>query len=179
MASALCPARRVRWLVADRRRRTPPDSRSELSPRGTPGPWVYRGIGLESAGRGHNGRTDPNHAKTCQRQPEAAPQALLRREKAEVGMEILGRGHGDTPTNLSPSPPGPKLGQLCRLVELVAAAMLLARRRQRGLDGRRASTHTIACDRLANGSREPLWCFRNRRWLATSRSRPGAVPPRG
>ena len=142
-------------------------------------PGCYRGIGLESAGRGHNGRTDPNHAETCQRQPEAAPQALLRREKAEVGMEILGRGHGDTPTNLSPIPPGPKLGQLCRLVELVAAAMLLARRRQRGLDGRRASTHTIACDRLANGSREPLWCFRNRRWLATSRSRPGAVPPRG
>jgi len=85
-------------------------------------PGCYRGIGLESAGRGHNGRTDPNHAKTCQRQPEAAPQALLRREKAEVGMEILGRGHGDTPTNLSPIPPGPKLGQLCRLVELVAAA---------------------------------------------------------
>jgi hypothetical protein len=59
----------------------------------------HRRIGLARAKRDHHGRTYRCHTKTRQREPEAAPKTLFRRAIAELGMEVLGRRHGDTPLN--------------------------------------------------------------------------------
>ena len=60
------------------------------------GPRCHRRIGLARAKRGHYGRTNSSHTKTRQREPEAAPKTLFRRAIAELGMDVLGRRHGDT-----------------------------------------------------------------------------------
>jgi hypothetical protein len=83
----------------------------------------------------HQSCADACNTKACQRHTEPAPKPLLRRDKTELGMEIRGCRHEDTPSRLIPVPCCQKLLQFYGLVELVATARSHGSRLQVGREG--------------------------------------------
>jgi hypothetical protein len=60
-------------------------------------------IDLGTLGRGHHGGPNPGH-RQARKHPQPAPKAWRRTEEAELGMNVPGRGHGNTPAKPSPDP---------------------------------------------------------------------------